>query len=127
MNRWCTIPVACLVLALAGCDERGGAGMTVEGGDAGAGKALAEQYGCGTCHTIPGVPGAAANVGPPLQHLAHQSYIAGVLPNQPENLVRWIMDPPAVDPRTAMPDLGVSERHARDIAAFLYTLEGAER
>ena len=126
MNRHSAIFVACLVLALSACEDRGGAGMTVEGGDADIGEALVAQYGCGSCHTIPGVPGAAADVGPPLQHVARQSYIAGVLPNQPENLVRWIMDPPAIDPRTAMPDLGVSEPEARDIAAFLYTLQGAE-
>jgi cytochrome c1 len=46
--------------------------------------------------------------------------IAGHLPNTPANLVRWIMHPQEVAPGTLMPDLGVPERQARDIAAYLY-------
>jgi cytochrome c1 len=47
--------------------------------------------------------------------------IAGRLGNSPDNLQRWIRDPQAVSPGTAMPDLNVGERDARDITAFLYT------
>jgi cytochrome c1 len=61
-------------------------------------------------------------VGPPLTMFAHRAYIAGQLPNQPENLVRWIQDPQGVEPGTAMPDLGVTPAVARDMAAYLYTL-----
>jgi cytochrome c1 len=63
------------------------------------------------------------NVGPPLDRIATRGYIAGVLANTPQNMVRWLRDPPAVDARTAMPDLGLSEAEARDIAAYLYTLK----
>jgi cytochrome c1 len=49
-------------------------------------------------------------------------HIAGVLTNTPDNLIEWIHNPPGVDPRTAMPNLGVDEAAARDIAAYLYTL-----
>jgi cytochrome c1 len=45
-----------------------------------------------------------------------------VLYNTPDNLMLWIRNPPGVDPLTAMPDTGVTEGDARDIAAFLYTL-----
>jgi hypothetical protein len=38
-------------------------------------------------------------------------------------LVRWIQDAPSLSSRTAMPDVGVDVRDARDIAAYLYTLE----
>src|SRR5581483_6561824 len=76
--------------------------------------------GCGACHTIAAVDGADGKVGPPLAHFADRRYIAGELPNTPENLVRWIMDPQAVEPRTVMPDLDVGEPQARDIAAYLY-------
>ncbi len=71
------------------------------------------NFGCGSCHTIPGVRGADAMVGPPLN---------GRLPNTPENLVHWIVTPQTVEPGTAMPNLGVSEREARDMAAYLYKL-----
>ena len=58
-------------------------------------------------------------VGPSLRKLARRSYIAGVLPNTGENLVRWLREPQSIKPGTAMPDLGVGERDARDMAAFL--------
>ncbi|MGH2353832.1 MAG: c-type cytochrome [Chloroflexota bacterium] len=83
---------------------------------------LRQTYGCGACHVIPGVPGARGAVGPPLTSFAGRTVIAGRLPNTPENLIRWIMNPQAVDPLTAMPDVGVTEADARDIAAYLYTL-----
>jgi len=86
------------------------------------GAALIQRYGCGSCHTIPGISGAASLVGPPLAGIASRSYIAGVLTNQPDHMVRWLEDPPAVDSETAMPNLGVSARDAHDIAAYLYTL-----
>ena len=92
------------------------------GGNPDRGPALMRSYGCGTCHTVSGVVGANGLVGPPLNGLAQRGYIAGVLPNAPENLVRWIENPKAVDSLTAMPVLGVSPADARDIAAYLYTL-----
>jgi cytochrome c1 len=55
--------------------------------------------------------------------MASRGFIAGVLPNSPENMVRWLRQPQSVDPRSAMPDLGVSERDARDIAAYLSSLK----
>ncbi len=61
-------------------------------------------------------------VGPPLNQFALRAYIAGQLPNQPDNLMRWLQDPQQVEPGTAMPDLGVSPAVARDMAAYLYTL-----
>lgn len=96
---------------------------TVPGGEPERGQRALRAYGCGACHMVPGVPGADGLVGPPLIKWAHRSYIAGQLPNTPANLVRWIRDPQAVEPGTAMPDLGVTEDDARDIAAYLYTLK----
>jgi cytochrome c len=84
--------------------------------------AMRQQYGCGACHVIPGVEGATGLVGPPLTHWSGRVYIAGNLANTPDNLVRWIRDPQGVEPGTAMPNLGVTEADARDIAAYLYTL-----
>ena len=48
-------------------------------------------------------------------------YIAGVLPNSTSNFIRWVKDPKAVDEKTAMPVLGVTEADASDIAAFIYS------
>ena len=91
-------------------------------GDPQAGRLLLRQYGCGTCHRIPGVAAARGNVGPPLDRLAHRVYLAGMLPNTAENLSFWIRHPRKIDPRTAMPDMQVTETHARDMVAYLYTL-----
>ena len=81
------------------------------------------QYGCATCHRIPGVVGADTPVGPPLAHLARRSFIAGAVPNSPERLIEWIRGPQTVHPGSAMPDLGVTERDARDMAAYLQSLK----
>jgi len=86
------------------------------------GRAALAAYGCKSCHTIPGVRGSDATVGPPLSEWGDRVYVAGRLANTPDNLVRWIMHPQSVVPGNAMPDLGVDERAARDIAAYLYGL-----
>lgn len=104
----------------AALDARTAAALT--GGDPRVGKQAIESLGCGGCHTIEGVRAANGEVGPPLNGIAHRTYIAGVLTNTPTNLVRWIYDPKAVDSLTAMPKLGVTPTQARDIAAYLYTL-----
>lgn len=91
-------------------------------GDVGAGKQALHQYLCASCHAIPGVVGADRHVGPPLGGMADRLYIAGVLPNTPANMVHWLRYPTQVNPQSAMPDLGVTQQDARDIAAFLYTL-----
>jgi cytochrome c1 len=93
------------------------------GGDPDHGSKLVVRYGCVGCHDIPGVPGANGLVGPPLEHIASRVYIGGVLLNNPDNLMRWLKNPPSVDPMTAMPATGLSDRDARDIAAYLYTLQ----
>jgi len=81
------------------------------------------EHGCASCHTIPGVRGPPSGVGPPLDGMARRAYVGGVLPNTPDNLVRWLEDPPAIDFRTAMPDVGLSHAEAADIAAYLLTLQ----
>jgi mono/diheme cytochrome c family protein len=86
------------------------------------GKTAILQYACVTCHVVPGVVGANAPVGPPLDRLSERTYLAGRLLNTEENLVRWIREPKAISPHSAMPDLGVSLRDARDMAAYLRTL-----
>jgi cytochrome c1 len=93
------------------------------GGDPHAGKAALAHKPCGRCHQIPGVAGARGKVGPPLTAFAGRVYIAGRLNNNPDNLVRWLLDPQSVDAETAMPPTGLSDRQARDIAAYLYTLQ----
>ncbi len=116
-----------LSVAAAGCSRFRGrelreASRLTGGGNAAAGPDLIRKYGCNTCHTIEGVPGARGLVGPPLDGVAARSYIAGELPNTPTNLMYWIQHPHGVEPRTIMPEMNVTEDDSRDIAAYLYTL-----
>lgn len=97
--------------------------QNVTSGNARVGEHLIYTYGCGSCHIIPGVAEAKGTAGPPLQGFASRIYIAGSLVNTPENVFRWITKPQEINPGTAMPDLGVTEPQARDIAAYLYTLQ----
>jgi cytochrome c2 len=92
------------------------------GGDAERGREKIAAYRCGSCHTIPHVTGADGLVGPPLTAFGRRSFIGGELPNTPRNLVRWLESPHAIEPGVAMPTLGLDERSARDVAAYLYTL-----
>ena len=86
------------------------------------GKRALEQYACVGCHEIPGLVGPEARVGPTLHGVGARGILGGVLPNTPENMARWIREPQRVAPGTAMPDLGVTARDARDMAAHLATL-----
>lgn len=117
------VVAACAAAAFAACDDTGGAPFrAVDGGDPARGARALGAYGCGSCHVIPGADGANGRVGPPLTGFGRRTYVAGLLPNTQENLVHWIRQPQAVSPGNAMPDLGVTDRDARDIAAYLYTL-----
>jgi cytochrome c len=112
-----------VVLLLAACSSKEERAARMTGGDPQQGKVLIRQYGCQTCHTIPGVEGATGLVGPPLDRIGSRVYLAGRLSNTPENMMRWIRDPQGIEPGTAMPQLGVTEQDGRDIAAYLYTLQ----
>ena len=121
----CAAVAALAAVAFGGC--RGGKTertfVVATGGDPDRGRELIEARNCGSCHRIPGVRGARGLVAPPLDAFARRTFVAGQVPNTPENLVSWIRDPHAVEPGTAMPDLGLSEEQARDVAAYLYTLQ----
>ncbi len=92
------------------------------GGDPARGRIAIQKYGCGSCHEIAGVRGANGVVGPPLNNWAERRVIAGEVPNDPERLITWLTVPQSIEPGTAMPNMGVTDGAARDMAAYLYTL-----
>jgi cytochrome c len=119
--------IAVLLLMSVACDRPSRTqvkrvAMLTGGGDARLGRTDIRKYGCNTCHEISGVPGARGLIGPPLNGIGQRYYIAGELPNTPDNLMLWIEHPRQVEPHTAMPEMGVTEQDSRDIAAYLYTL-----
>lgn len=121
---WPALLCAALLLAPSACSTTPSAPPAeVRGGNPERGARLIQEYGCGSCHTVPGVSGADGLVGPPLTRFGARSYVAGQLPNTGHNLQRWITDPQEVEPGTAMPDLDVSRLDAKDIAAYLLTLD----
>ena len=87
------------------------------------GRYLVRYYGCETCHDIPEIDGVRGSIGPSLKHIAAKYYLAGELPNSPENLRRWIQHPHSINPQTLMPDMNVTDGDAADIALFLETLK----
>jgi cytochrome c len=130
--------LALFVLVLAGCGRNRVIGAventfaahgddahrtTYAVGDAERGATLIEEKGCGACHTIPGVRRARGVVAPPLDRFALRSFIAGEVANTPDNLIRWLKEPRAIAPKTAMPAVGLTDDEARDVAAFLYELD----
>lgn len=124
-NRILVLGFIALATTLLGCSRIGkrelrDAARLTAGGDARAGRTAIRKYGCYTCHTIEGVTGARGKVGPPLNDIAERAYIAGEVPNTPDNLMRWIQHPHVIEPNTVMPEMNVTEQDSRDIAAYLY-------
>jgi cytochrome c2 len=115
-------------LAVAGCDLSGAAPLAnkrVADGDPARGRAIVASgvHGCTACHDVPGIRAPKGIVGPRLDDMNRRSFIAGTLPNRPDMLVAFLQNPPALVPRTGMPDVRLGADEARDIAAFLYSLE----
>lgn len=116
----CRCIVLVAVVTVAACASETEPLPQVTGGDAERGRVVLSRYDCGVCHVIPGIPAAVGRVGPSLDHYAQRPYLAGKFPNQPDTLVRWIVDAPSMAPQTAMPAFAMSQQEARDAAAYLY-------
>ncbi len=91
-------------------------------GSVAAGKLAFSHYGCGGCHAVRSIGGPTGAVGPSLAGIAARAEIAGHLPNRPDDMIRWLRHPQQVAPGNGMPDQGIGDRDARDLAAYLYTL-----
>lgn len=120
MRRFLSSLMVIAPMLLAACGDKPAASVQ---GNPEKGRTALTQYACQACHMIPGITGSEVFVGPPLDSIASRPMIAGRLTNTPDNLIAWIRNPQAIAPQTAMPDMGVSEPHARDMAAYLATLK----
>ena len=116
-----------VAVVLAACSSGSSTGATgsriVRGASPEAGKAQIVRYGCGACHTIPGVKEAKGLVGPPLIHFGKRGTIAGYWSNTADHLTDWIQDPQHMLPGNDMPTLGVTRNEARNITAYLESLQ----
>ncbi|HEX6160941.1 MAG TPA: c-type cytochrome [Thermoanaerobaculia bacterium] len=101
-----------------------GAGAAAGGGNAQKGLALIGQYGCNTCHIIPGVEGPQGTLGPSLAKTGSQgTIVGGKVAITPTVLAQYIQDPASIYPQSTMPPLGMPDNEAQDIAAYLLTLK----
>ena len=101
--------------------DRSAAQMT--SGEPQRGKETMVSLGCVACHDVPGVTGTKREVGPSLAGFGLRPFVAGAAENTPEKLIQFLRDPRSIAPKSAMPKLKMSEAEARDMAAFLYTLQ----
>ena len=112
-----------LAIATTACgDKVAKEAEAMTGGSVSRGRTAIDKYGCAACHTIPGIDKAVATVGPPLTQIARRQYLGGHLVNTPDNMMKWLQHPQQIDPKNAMPEMGVTDQDARDITAFFYTL-----
>ncbi|WP_296167344.1 c-type cytochrome [uncultured Brevundimonas sp.] len=112
-----------IFVLLSACADKRQQPRDITGADAAAGLAVIERLGCAACHQIPGVDWPQGTVGGSLDGFADRSMIAGQFPNQPETLATWVRNAPSMSPKTGMPAMPMTSAEARDVAAYLYTLE----
>jgi cytochrome c len=115
------LPIAILLSGCLGGKAHPGYGETTDPAVE-RGQQVIVHYQCGKCHTIPGIRDAHGVFGPPLIAMGSRTVIAGNFPNLPENLAHWVKAPTSMKPKTAMPDLGLTDQQALDVAAYLETL-----
>ena len=112
-----------------GATPAAGAAPAPAAGGADPAVALIGKYGCGACHIIASIPGAAGVVGPDLSHQGSKPKVptsSGALDNTPENLAKWIYNAPSIKPGIAMPNFsgaGMTQDDATTIAKYLANLK----
>ena len=111
-----SLTLASLSLVLSSCSRNNASKDSIA-------EELIQRYGCGSCHSIPGIDWADAHVGPSLYHYRKRAYIAGMVPNERDSLVQFLMEPTSIHIRTAMPDVGLSATEATVIAQYLYDVQ----
>jgi cytochrome c oxidase subunit II len=86
------------------------------------GQKIFESTACVNCHTVRGTP-AIGRFGPDLTHLMSRDTIAsGAVPNNAENLRRWIQNPDVIKPGSKMPAMGLGETELNAVTAYMETL-----
>ncbi len=78
---------------------------------------------CVACHKIEGTP-AQGVIGPNLTRFGSRLTVAaGMMDNTPENLARWLRDPPAVKPGSLMPKMNLDDETTSALVAYLESLK----
>lgn len=93
------------------------------------GRELMDQKACTSCHAFSGVPAFSSGEPAPAQSELGRS--AALAPDlrftrerfRRDRLLAWLLDPKSIKPDTRMPNFGLSEVDARDIAAYVLGAE----
>lgn len=87
------------------------------------GEQLFTDKTCGSCHAISGTS-AMGRAGPDLTHLAsRKTLLTGLIPNNKENLGKWILQPQKIKPGARMPEFRMDKQDADAIVAYLSSLK----
>lgn len=108
---------------VSGCADKAGAPRSLAQADPAEGLKLTQRHGCAVCHQIPGIAWPEGRTGGSLAGVGARPMIAGRLPNQPQVMATLVRDAPSLLPDTGMPSMPLTETEARDVAAYLYTLD----
>ncbi len=91
--------------------------------EAAAGRAAFLAESCINCHRVRGTP-ARGSYAPDLTHLmSRQTLASGLVPNDPENLRRWILNPQQVKTGCLMPAFGLEAQRREAIVDYLLSLQ----
>jgi cytochrome c oxidase subunit 2 len=107
-----------LLLLIAGAELTHARPADSQSGSAERGRTLFGSY-CGACHRMQGISVATGVIGPDLTGWESQPLIAGVAPNTPQNLARWLTNPQTVKADAIMLPLGLTSAQVDDLVAFL--------
>jgi cytochrome c oxidase subunit 2 len=87
------------------------------------GRDLFLSLSCVNCHAVKGTP-SDGKFGPDLSHLmSRQTIASGMIPNNLENLSRWVKDPQEVKPGNLMPNMQLNETELNLVVAYLSSLK----
>ena len=87
------------------------------------GRDLFLAQSCVNCHRVRGTT-AKGTYAPDLTHLmSRQTLAAGMVPNSPEELRKWLIDPRQTKQGCLMPAFGLTERQVDQIVNYLLTLK----
>jgi cytochrome c oxidase subunit 2 len=89
------------------------------------GQRLFVEFGCGTCHTVRGLPYAEGRLGPDLTRVgSRQSIGAGTLKGGAGNIAAWIASAQHLKPGNAMPSYdNIEGTQLRALAAYMESLQ----
>jgi|SRR5450755_923946 cytochrome c len=97
-------------------------GARLTGGAPEAGRTKLAMRACGSCHVIPGVPRAEGKSAPSLAGWSGRRTFLNNVPNTPAELEKWLDKPSHRKPGTNMPDIALSPQDARDMTAYLFSI-----